>query len=773
MRKKIKFIIQTFIIFFIVTFLVFLLFPKMPTYYITITSSVVTMILQLYNTNKNDRITKKTLLMGDYDATEYVNRDEEQKVLTELEHGNHRIIYITGCSGIGKTLFLYKILNEINTENKIHGFKAVYFYIDFNYGPDDSFCSQLNIPKGSNIDSIVESIKDACNEKKTIILIDNSQDIQTVIDEFILKLKNKDVNFRFVVASKNTKNPKAFFIQLREFKKNDIITLAKKINIKIKDHQVSEIQRVTYGLPVFVTFLIKDIADNAIDIKLTDSYRIQDYIISKTRTLNEYKSYNTVLECLLLISFYAVYDNKLNKNEGKSLFQEISDRNLKCLQEHSFIFYDNNVIKIDQSIAQIIREEFEDKRFMLYKKIYEQFNKKNDCKRKYFFLLLTQEIIEKNDIKAFLFQMLTSKNYQYLVKLFDKTNTNLNITICNDDEFFQVYIYCYLSSLVELGEYTIAKNYIESDDFNDLLLINPINLDLAFKVEYLISDLYHLMCEYDRSLEQIDIMKGKYQNNTYQAKLLWLQGHIYRHQGNLSAALDNFNGILYGDYSVNIEKIIVKSMYSIISIHMFFMTKSFSFEDKFEELDNYLLTLNDKTKYESSINRHKAIYKKRIMNRHDDSLILLSETIKKIEAKPERILYDYYFEIAEVYRILAQNEKDEYYKKAEENYQKAIDFSSAMNDFNLFENCKLGFVLLKIKNSSISREDIKNEINKLTSKFTKDRFLNYTNFQFVKTYYQDQDMNKMIQWFEINHWNYHIQFLKSKKSVADFELTVM
>lgn len=142
----------------------------------------------------------------------------------------------------------------------------------------------------------------------------------------------------------------------------------------------------------------------------------------------------------------------------------------------------------------------------------------------------------------------------------------------------------------------------------------------------------------------------------------------------------------------------------------------FSFDD--------IYRLADEVNYSKQtipyIKRHEIRYIATYKNDINAAISLAEKELINLEKNQYRIKYDYYFEIAELYRWNYEMNHDEtHWKLSKKYYSNALDFAKISGDYNLESSSLMGEVLLNLDKGIICNQE---KLEKIIAK-TKDKGL--------------------------------------------------
>ena len=227
------------------------------------------------------------------------------------------------------------------------------------------------------------------------------------------------------------------------------------------------------------------------------------------------------------------------------------------------------------------------------------------------------------------------------------------------------------------------------------------------------ADLYHFQAEYENAIEQYQILKRDEKNSLKNnLKCQWAIAHCYRHMGSekdLIYSLSISDSICEKTSSKKeLFNLYLRNKMSIIMINLYLKNTNYDYEKQFNRLiqkcNQYFL---DNKKNEILNSRQRAIFYKIIKKDYDTACKMLYSSIQELENKNLRIKYDYYFEIAEVYRKKALiNISNEYLTISKKYYEKSLRFAKRVNDVNLEMINQLGIIISNIQNEILEEKQL-------------------------------------------------------------------
>lgn len=313
-----------------------------------------------------------------------------------------------------------------------------------------------------------------------------------------------------------------------------------------------------------------------------------------------------------------------------------------------------------------------------------------------------------------------------------------------------------MKSFLELGEYGLFNSLYTK---YDIAITENMSYE-DFQVNLLIADYYHLTSQYDESnaiFETLLINTEWGQNKTYELK--FYLAHNLRHQGELKKAKFLFNELMTLN-DIN-NKYYVRAVTSIVAID-YFEDKKFNPEESLYKLE--ALIVNETVKY--NVYRHIANIYKRQPDTLDKAIEFLKENISVLENMQLRILQDYYFELAECYRIKCKSNKS-YYNFASTYYNKALLFAELNHDTNLKLNVQIGRTLLNYLNDG-RKDRLKKSLESLMTEASISQVISYCILTLLAII-NNNDIRKQLK--ERNF--YHYLHVLESKDVNSMYITVM
>ena len=648
------------------------------------------------------------------DLTSFVDRILETRTVIDSINNGQKIIYITGRPGIGKKFFLYKLIDIINNEKKLLIGSSVYpLYIDVEAGKNikQSIREKIGAVNELNNPDLVKELHKV-TKSKTVILLINNVNLQLYLnmEEDINALIRTDDNIIFIITTEalmESYKP----VEMSKFTDKEVKEIALKKNINISDDICRNIIQKTGGLPILINCFIKQfkLTGNLSDDTESDIFikKICDKLDFEER------------ELLSLIAYYSIAKVTISMYQVGKYCEYCTKKNILKLVENGLIEFapQTEEISMQSFFAMRIRELYESKRFQKCVFIYKMLEKsEKENKYKFIFLLLSNiKVMEEAELIEHLSGYLLEKEYYFLIYLFEILEDFNKLNIHYDNKNVRVnLLYCYIHSLLEIGEYETAKQYInKSRTWISDINLRTINSQLEFDFNFDIADMSHFYGDFELAIDSYMKLQKSNINEAQNIKCQWAIGHCYRHLGDIHSmniASKCFETIIKKSSKINPDYF-MRAYQSLILIKLFLDDKDYDYEKAFENQISFLYEAGMDKKEEIMSSRQYALYQRIIMNDYKYSLEILHTALLNLEKKGLRIKYDYYFEIAESLShkiIIDFNEED--YKESLSYYQRALDFSLKARDISLKNISQLGIILLRIFKRQACANDLNNVI---------------------------------------------------------------
>lgn len=597
-----------------------------------------------------------------YDNKSFVDRKEIYREITNqidtLKITKEAVMWIRlfGEDGIGKKALVSKLFQKYK-----YPLNKFYFL-----GSEDKIkiIDQINnkYPLKNEIYNEKIYLHKLAKSKRTFVVIEaNYVNIDLQITEMLSDWNNEIHNKHKLIfitldsnsSISNLKNQSYIFeYELKRLGNIDSIKFINKLLKRNSDINPNDIFKISNGLPATIKFIC-------------EQYNKTKNIIEQTNWLEQYLKLNDEIKGdFLKLCLLTLMDGKIKKKVVKSI---LNNYNISFLIAQKILVVTNdkkyyvpawliNTLLISDNYKSDLLHQME----LISRKIQLNPNKARKI-----------DVLICKDSKKLLIYMRDlekQKSYIQIKELYNKFLMEFDYKNVIDREI----IIIFMKSLLELGEYGLFYSLYQK--YNVPITENMSYED--FQVNLLIADYYHLTSQYDNSnliFETLLINTDWGQKNIHELK--FYLAHNLRHQGELEKAKFIFNELLtINDIS---NKYYVRAVTSIVSIDIF-ENNNFDPEEALHKLEP--LIANETVKY--NVYRHIANIYKRQSSTLDQAIKFLKEKINDLEISQLRILQDYYFELAECYRIKCKNNKA-YYNFALTYYNKALLFAELNHDINL------------------------------------------------------------------------------------------
>lgn len=681
-----------------------------------------------------------------YDNKSFVDRKEIYREITNqidtLKITKEAVMWIRlfGEDGIGKKALVSKLFQKYK-----YPLNKFYFL-----GSEDKIkiIDQINnkYPLKNEIYNEKIYLHKLAKSKRTFVVIEaNYVNIDLQITEMLSDWNNEIHNKHKLIfitldsnsSISNLKNQSYIFeYELKRLGNIDSIKFINKLLKRNSDINPNDIFKISNGLPAKIKFIC-------------EQYNKTKNIIEQTNWLEQYLKLNDEIKGdFLKLCLLTLMDGKIKKKVVKSI---LNNYNISFLIAQKILVVTNdkkyyvpawliNTLLISDNYKSDLLHQME----LISRKIQLNPNKARKI-----------DVLICKDSKKLLIYMRDlekQKSYIQIKELYNKFLMEFDYKNVIDREI----IIIFMKSLLELGEYGLFYSLYQK--YNVPITENMSYED--FQVNLLIADYYHLTSQYDNSnliFETLLINTDWGQKNIHELK--FYLAHNLRHQGELEKAKFIFNELLtINDIS---NKYYVRAVTSIVSIDIF-ENNNFDPEEALHKLEP--LIANETVKY--NVYRHIANIYKRQSSTLDQAIKFLKEKINDLEISQLRILQDYYFELAECYRIKCKNNKA-YYNFALTYYNKALLFAELNHDINLKINVQIGKALLNYLNDRrIDR--LKKSLEFLMTEASISQVISYCILTLLSII-NNTDISKQL---EKQHFFHYLQVLESK-DVNSMYITVM
>lgn len=673
--------------------------------------TLIATILPLYNKLVFPYINDFT---QEIDLSLFVDRKMESRIVIDEIRKGKKIVYISGRTGIGKKFLLCKLIDIFHKEGKIvigSSVNSLYINVEAGENIKQSIKNKIGITDDLNNPDLIKQLHRVTKSKIIILLVNTTNsNFYLKMEEDVQALIKIDENLIFVITA-NSLSEMYKPIRMSEFTEKEVKEIALKKEVDISDAECEDIAQKAGGLPILINCFIKQMKLLG---TLSDFSEINTFIKEICNSLNSEQR-----ELTSLIAYYSITNTKISKYQLGKHCSICTKQNINQLVQNGLIefFPQTGDIAMQSFFSMIIQELFESERFQRCGFIYQMLEKeKEESKNKLVFLLLSNlKGVDEATLIRCLSDYLTNKEYYFLIFLFEVLDDFHKLNINYDSKIIRVnLLYCYIHSLLEIGEYEKANAYIDKKE----IWISDINLrkidsQLDFDFNFDIADMAHFFGDFELAIDSYKKLKKMEINEVQKIKCKWAIGHCYRHLGDMismNIALSCFETIIREKRNVN-PVYYIRSYQSLVLIKLFLDDKEYDYDKAFEDMFLYSEESGLNNKNEIKTSRQYALYQRLILDNNEESLKTLNMALEDLEKKGLRIKYDYYFEIAEALRHkIIDNYTENDYKDSMSHYQKALDFSMKSGDISLRNISQLGMILLKISRKQEKPSDLNNVI---------------------------------------------------------------
>lgn len=582
--------------------------------------------------------------------------------------------------------------------------------------------------------------------KRTFVIIEaNYVNIDLQITEMLSDWNNEIHNKHKLIfitldsnsSISNLKNQSYIFeYELKRLGNKDSVKFINKLLKRNANINPDDIFKISNGLPATIKFIC-------------EQYNTTKNIIEQTNWLGSYLKLKDEIESdFFKLCLLTLMEGKVDEKDVKAI---VNDSNVDYLiARNALIVTNDNKYYVPVWLVNtiLISDNYRNEFLYEMKLISEKLQFASSKVRKINILICR----DSKELLAYIKELERQKLYIPIKEMYNK----FLIEYDYDNIIHKEIIIIFMKTLLELGEYGLFNLLYTKHNV-------PITEDMPyedFQVNLLIADYYHLTSQYDESntiFETLLINTAWGQKNTYELK--FHLAHNLRHQGELKKAKFLFNELL-SISDIN-NKYYVRAVTSIVAID-YFEDKNFNVEEALNKLEP--LTANETVKY--NVYRHIANIYKRQPNTLNKAIEILKEKIKELENIQLRILQDYYFELAECYRIKCKNNKA-YYNFALTYYNKALLFAELNHDINLKLNVQIGKTLLNYLNDG-RIERLKKALESLMAEASISQVINYCILTLLAII-NNNDISKQLK---ERHFFHYLQVLESK-DINSIYITVM
>lgn len=666
-----------------------------------------------------------------------------ENMMKNARNNNPSICYVSGSSGVGKTLLLREFADNINdggSKSMIHmKASAYYVHLDSKESFLNNCIKQLGLPvdSGYTAQKLSQCLLKSAIKPKVILIIDNlDKSMLMDIKDFATALLVDRKSLIIVLGVTATQGVNTELVP-KLFYQNELILLENSYKYPLTEDIRSNILEISNGLPAYVRFLYSSCVSGE-TLLLSNSEEISRYIEEQIKHLNDPSK-----RILAIVSFLKlIHDDPIEQKSLLGIAKNGTMYDFMQLLDSSLIVYKENKtdVYIESIISEQCRKYLDSLRKWAYNRIYLFYRKNTKYSNIAVTALLLSDCTEYDEdwLMKILSIQFKNNSYYYFKSLgnFDLhywTNRNF----INKGKHYNVFRYYFLESLLQLGKYPDAFNAMDEYDNGSIPMppITQCKSDTEFSIQYLIADLHHLSNRFSDALSFAEIIE-KAVTGTNKAKCQYLRAHCIKHIGeDLYNADTLLQSIVRNQHPETLD-LNIKAIYSRIAIHIFWNDINYDYISEFRKTDDIIAESKIPLTSAQNMERHRATYYLKICNDTDRALRILEETLIILNRTQQRIKYDFYFEIAEVLRLKGISNN---YDEVNRYYQNAIEFAVEVGDYNLFSCAHLGQLLLKHQSSLYDTgedftQDVKivNEILVKTKEYNLN--INHSYAQFIKAF---------------------------------------
>lgn len=682
---------------------------------------------------KHEKRIKKTQYQFD---PLFSDRLKEFSLITEFIQGQNSILYISDKLGIGKTLLLKETADRINS-TRINGkqYHAVFIDVSNKTKISEAISREINLSDNYSIDAISKKLKSK-HINNWILLIDGVNSINLIQTKNFADSMFNHCNVKSIISIDGALDQG---IKLTLFDKKTVSLLAYKQGISISNEERDSIFMLSKGMPVYIRFLLNQLKNNR-TIDFINNTDIRSYIqsIIENDLSESRKKLLSIICCLKRISDYSV-----NKSELLNINRNCNENDLFFLEYCSLISADNDLICIEKNIQDICLSylgEYENMSYITIANYYIHIKDKKDIAL--LSILYSNMTINISDaeIKEIFLEKQQSGDYAYIVKIGDlDLNNRINPNIYDSGIYKSIQLE-YFNALLELGLYNEAETIVQKYDFskNGKTGIMGISNEIDFSIHYCVANLHHLTNDFDGAISSCMLLLKKCQSEKHIIDVKYLMAHCLRHKSSDNeSSIKLFKEITDSKKNLFISpQTYIRACYSIVSIQMMNGEAETNFKYTFNEMYQFAKKTNCSVQIAPYIKRHEIRFIANYKNDLNEAIHAAEKELKILECNQFRIKYDYYFELAELYRIKYEsNNKSPYdyncFERSNLYYSAALEYARISKDYNLESSSILGKILLQGVKESIN---ISEQIRSILSKTQhKGLMINYYYARFIQS----------------------------------------
>lgn len=664
----------------------------------------------------------------------FIDREKEREILFAfLETGNRddgSLFFVKSGMCRGKTELLQRFADDVNgisgsssLQNKHRRAKDYSaYYIPIHQSSEDilqevsqSLCGDNSL---NTYEKVTIYLKKASYRKKTLLLIDNISRLQShSATEMARGILYRNPKLKIILAiTEEMATAKLDTLTPPLFGEMHINELAKVYNRTLSPRAEKEIVRISSGIPSYVRMIFQtDMLEQSITLSnIEDIQRVVENQLSRIGNNNLVANY---LACLKLCHGGNVTkaDLLMLCQASESQLNEVFDAALareEIVDKQSFIL-------MDGLVAQCCLKTIHCNKYIY--NIYHFYQSKDPNSD----IALVARLMLPDSLPDIQLNELLKKKYEdgkflLFANLGNLEQNNMLCALQDEQSLYNSFRYYYLSSLLQLGEYSQAISALDRYEHSSFYLptLRECYSPAGFEMQYLIIDLHHLSNQFTIALGEIEtaLSQSLPIKQEHLNRLLYLKSHCLKHLG---SQLQEADQILAHLESKELHSgFLIKVLYSRLAIHIFWGDMEFDYGTLIQCLEKLL---EEGTVEWVHAIWHIAQYTWWKTGRASVALKFINTGLETLEITRWRIIYDFYFEKAEWMRIQNDEEKDAIHNVSTilSFYEKAINFADENQDINLACCARLGKILTLFPECSQSRSWCREQRRIVDNEFVK------------------------------------------------------
>lgn len=697
------------------------------------------------------------------------------------------LFFVKGGMCRGKTVLLQRFADDVNQSKGKSNFRKRYkkvreysaYYIAIHQSCEDivqEIGLQLHGDTTLNTYGKVSSfLKKASYRKKVVLLIDNISKAQSRIAiETAHALLYKNPSLKIILGiTEDGAMPNSSTLTPPLFGEMHINEMAKKYEKQISEKTGKEIVRISNGIPSYVRMIFQtNMTDPPITLSNIES--IQEIVKGQLLKLKNDNQIASFLACLKLCQSEPIL------KEDLLALAKASELQLEDVYDAALAYEENLsggvYVQMNALVAQCCRKTIHWQEYLV--KIYEYYKvtePSNDIVLTAF-LMLQSSSQQYKLIRDTLKEKYENKKFLLFAWLGDLDHEEKLCALYGNRDLYNLFRYFYLSSLLQLGKYSIAITALNSFEHSSFPLpsLRDTYTSTGFEMQYLIIDLHHLSNNFTLALGEIEAILSQPISiqREHQNRLLYLKAHCQKHLGvDLQGVDCILKELEKRKLSQNLR---VKVLYSRMAIHLFWGDNKFDYLDTIQRIKTLC---KDNTLEQLHSMRHLAQHAWKQNNSVTEALGIIDSGLAVLETTRWRIVYDFYFEKAEWMRIQNDEKASAIFSTSAilGLYEKAISFAEENMDINLACCARLGKILALLPVHYESKPWCQEQIEIVDDEYVKMKKagleINKAYASYIKLLLSSsQPSQEFIQYCEVNRFYDLSQHMRSGKPL---KLTVM